>query len=325
MRAAGVPIYGFAAWHDGAFIREMIGLHNTVRTPGSRLVIGPWPHGGRWYSSPMTDGRVPTRFDHVAEMVRFFDLHLRDVDHRAAGEPSVHYFTMGEERWKASSAWPPPGAVRTSLHLNAGGALAAAPDRAAGVTTYAVRFDAGTGVHSRFGKHLAGGRYPVRYPDRAERDRALVTFTSAPLDRDLEATGHPSAHLFVSSTATDAAVIVYLEDVAPDGVVRVVTDGALRLTARDVSTDAPPYWMSEPYRPFRRADVRPAVPGEVMELVFELFPVSWLFRRGHAIRVAIAGADRDNFIAIGEDQRPALHLHHGGPTPSRVELPAMEG
>jgi putative CocE/NonD family hydrolase len=149
----------------------------------------------------------------------------------------------------------------------------------------------------------------------------LLTFSTMPLDDDREVTGHPAVTLFVSTTATDGALIVYLEDVGPDGTVRVTTDGTLRLSARAASSDPSPYWMTEPYRPFLRADVRPVVPGEVMELTFELFPISWVFRAGHAIRIAIAGADRDNFWSVAVDEQPTMRVFHGPGRPSRIELP----
>jgi predicted acyl esterase len=61
----------------------------------------------------------------------------------------------------------------------------------------------------------------------------------------------------------------------------------------------------------------------VEELVFDLFPVSWLFRRGHAIRVAIAGADKDNLVAVAAEQAPRLSIHRGADRLSRVELPVV--
>jgi uncharacterized protein len=320
MKRSGAAIASFAAWHDGAFIREMVSLFNTIRNPGSRLVIGPWPHGGRWYSSPLVTGRRATDFDHVAEMVRFFDLHMRDRDHALASEDAVHYFTTGEERWKSSPTWPPPGTYPLTLHLSPGGALRSTPLDARGEHRYAVDFDAGTGVYSRYGKHLAGGRFPVRYPDRAERDRALPTYTSSPLDADTEVTGHPSVVLSVRTTGTDGALLVYLEDVAPDGAVHVVTDGALRLAAR---ATRPGYWATDPYRPFLREDVRPVVPGETMELALELFPISWLFRARHAIRLTVAGADQDNFFPVARDEAPTITLLHGAGHDSRIVLPVF--
>jgi putative CocE/NonD family hydrolase len=323
MRDSGAAIYAFAAWHDGAFIRDMIALHNTVPNPGSRIVIGPWPHGGRWYSSPLVTERRPTDFDHVAEMVRFFDLHLRDRDLEVATEEPVHYFTMGEERWQSAPAWPPPGAQLMSLHFGPGQVLQTSPAASKGADRYAVDLDAGTGVHSRFGKHLAGGRFPVRYPGRARRDRRLLTYTSAPLSEDTEVTGHPTVELHVLTSEIDGAIFVYLEDVAPEGVVRTVTDGELRLQARAIREGSWPYWAVDPYRPCLRSDAREVVPGERMELSFDLFPISWLFRAGHAIRVAIAGADRDNFLPVPTGDAPLMAVLHGPNSPSRIQLPVM--
>jgi len=57
----------------------------------------------------------------------------------------------------------------------------------------------------------------VVYPDRAEEDRRLLTYTSKPLEEDTEITGHPVVTLYVTSTATDGAFFVYLEDVDEAG------------------------------------------------------------------------------------------------------------
>jgi predicted acyl esterase len=62
---------------------------------------------------------------------------------------------------------------------------------------------------------------------------------------------------------------------------------------------------------------------EAEELVFDLFPISWLFRRGHAIRVAIAGADKDNLVAVAREQSPRISIHRGADHLSRVELPVV--
>ena len=324
MRASDAAVYCFGGWHDGSFPREMISLYKTVSNPGSRIVIGPWPHGGRWYSSPLIGRRRPTDFDHVAEIVRFFDLHLRDLDHGVSSEAPIHYFTMAEERWKSAYEWPLPTTVPTAYHLGPSGALSATgPASNAASDVYAVDFTAGTGVHSRFGKHLGGGRYPVRYPDRAQRDQHLLTYTSTPLAHDMEVSGHPMVTLFLSSTATDGAFLVYLEDVGPDNEVLVVTDGYLRGRARTIADGPPPYWMPGPYRPFRRADDQALTPGEVVELEFDLYPVSWLFRVGHAVRLAVAGADKDNLQAVAFAESPTITVHHGIERPSRLLLPVI--
>lgn len=319
MEAAGVPIYAYGGWFDAAFQRELINLHNTVRTPGSKLVLGPWAHGGKFYCSPRVEGRRRTDFPHAAEIVRFFDRYLRDA---TADDAPVHYFTMGEEKWKSADAWPPPS-VMTPFHLQAGGRLATSTDQVVeGVDDYTVDFEAGTGVHSRFGKHLTSELFPARYPDRKAADERLLCYDSAPFDRDIEVSGHPLVHLFATSSASDGLFIVYLEDVAPDGTVRNVTDGWLRGRHRRLADGEPLYWQAPPFRTYARAETAPLT-REVEELVFDLFPVSWLFRRGHAVRVAIAGADKDNLVAVARDERPRISIHRGGSRLSRVELPVV--
>ena len=43
---------------------------------------------------------------HADALLAFFDAHVRErAPERSA---AVRYFTMGEERWRESSTWPPP-------------------------------------------------------------------------------------------------------------------------------------------------------------------------------------------------------------------------
>jgi putative CocE/NonD family hydrolase len=287
-------------------------------------VIGPWSHGGRWYSSPLINKKQASDFDHVAEMVRFFDLHLRDRDRAISVEPPVHYFTMGEEQWKSSDTWPPPGTIEETLYLGDGQMLTeAVPDANDAADEYVVDFTAGTGVYSRFGKHLTGGRSAVSYIDRAYADTQLLTYTSPPVPVDVEVTGHPVVRLFVESTTTDCALLVYLEDMDPKGNVLCVTDGCIRASAR--ATGEAPYWFPGVFHPYALKDPRPLIPGEVTEIEFDLFPVSWLFRRGHRIRVAISGADRDNIVPVAESEGPRLRVHRAAGKASMIVLPVMGG
>jgi len=323
MIESGVAVYAEAGWGDGGFIREMISLYNTVKNPGNRMVIGPWPHGGRWYASPLVDKKTPTHFDHFAEMARFFDLHLRDVDDGIGAEPPIHYFTTGVERWKTSDQWPPPGVAYESRHFGAGGALLESAPETPSVDAHRFDMSATTGPDSRYGRHLAGGRFPVRYPDRAARDRTLLTYTSPPLRADLEVTGSPLVHLFASFSTPDAAVFVHLEDVAPDGVVRHVTDGLMSVGRRTISPEPPPYWLPGPWRSLRADEWTAATADEVVELSFDLFPTSHTFFAGHALRVAIAGADTDTIMTLptrGGIPEISVQLGRKG---SFIELPVM--
>ena len=185
--------------------------------------------------------------------------------------------------------------------------------------TYEVDESVGTGRGSRWGL-VVGTGIERGYPDRGEIDRRLLTYTSPPLESDLEVTGHPIVRLFLSANASDGAVFVYLEDVRPTGEVTYVTEGQLRLAHRRLA-ESPIAGDPVPFRTFLRADARPLVAGEVAEVVFDLLPTSFVFRAGHAIRIAIAGADADHFSLplpvsplVYEVRRDAHHA-------SRIELP----
>jgi putative CocE/NonD family hydrolase len=302
------------AYQHGAIKR-----HLTLANPENRLILGPWAHGGRFTSSPANPGR--THFDHAGEVLKFLDHHLRGLDTGLSAEKRVHYYTMVEERWKDADTWPPPSQA-TSFYFAANHALTTTPPAdGEAADSYQVDYSHGTGPRSRWDSAI-GGRF-VSYPDRAEQDAKLLVYESAPLVQDTEVTGHPIASLQVTSTAEDGAFFVYLEDVDAEGRVSYVTEGELRALHRHVSTAAAPYADPVPYHSFERADAEPLVPGEAAELSFDLLPTSYLFRKDHRIRVAVAGADKDHFALIPEGRPPTIRVHRDAARASRVVLPVV--
>jgi len=138
----------------------------------------------------------------------------------------------------------------------------------------------------------------------------------------MEVTGHPVVTLFVTSTATDGQVFVYLEEVDEASRVRYVTEGQLRALHRKLSTGRPPYKTVVPYRTFLRRDAKPLVAGQITQLTFDLFPTSYLFRKGRRVRIAIAGADKDHFDPLAGPP-PTVQFYRGGAYCSRIDLPLI--
>jgi putative CocE/NonD family hydrolase len=161
--------------------------------------------------------------------------------------------------------------------------------------------------------------------DRDIRDKKLLVYTGASLTSDVEITGHPMVSMYLSSTASDGAVFAYLEDVAPDGHVYSITDGQVRLACRKIATTATPYEFPVPYRTFAKRDLELLAPGEIAEITFDLYPISYRVRAGHGICVSIAGADVDHFTRIPAAPAPAptLTIHRDATHPSRLILPVM--
>jgi putative CocE/NonD family hydrolase len=320
---SGAAIYSRSGWYDAALVNGAIKRFLNVRTPGSRLILGPWSHAAE-NLSPFAAALKD--FDHTADIIAFFDRHLKVPRRAESEEAPVRYYTVGEERWKTASTWPPPGTAAHQLFLSAGGTLASGPASDSGADRYTVDFTTGTGQTTRWNNQTKLDAAHSLPRDRAERDRKLLVYTGAPLDADLEVTGHPRLTLHLESTARDGAVFVYLEDVDPRGRVRYVTEGMLRLISRAVSTGPAPYVFPGILRTFSSRDTLPMLPGRVAEVDIDLFPISYLFRRGHSVRVALAGADADHFARYpaAPAEPPTWTIHRDPKRRSAIMLPVGE-
>jgi putative CocE/NonD family hydrolase len=313
-----VAVYSMSGWMDGAgytnaAIARFLSLPNAKR----HLLIGPWDHGARANVSPFRR-QADSEFPLLAELLRFFDHYLGSGDTGLDREAPVHYFTIGEERWHATSHWPPHDSAM-ELFLAEGGRLS--PEAVgAGEDKYKVDFSLATGPNTRYGRLAA---FDVRdyYTDWHGRDARMLYYTSAPLDRDHELSGHPIVTLHLSASEADAALHVYIEDVAPDGTCRYVTEGMLRALHRKERTAPDHHKVIGPYHSYARGDAAPLIPGEVATLRISMLPTSWRVAAGHRLRLAISGADSDNFGQVPHGRPPILAIRRGGGRASSVSLP----
>jgi putative CocE/NonD family hydrolase len=329
LAAAGVAVFSYSGWFDGAYPHAAIKRHRSLSGSGAghRLLLGPWTHGGGQNIDPLRLRRR-AQFDHAAELLRFFDRHLREPggapepDPDAEPDGPVTYYTLVEGRWKHAPGWPPP-AQPWRLYLAEGHRLAAEPPaQPEAFDAYAVDPRAATGERSRW-RSLMGRPDPIEYPDRKRRAQRLLVYDSAPLERDVEVTGHPLVSLFVAADRSDATLFAYLEDLDPGGAVTYVTEGQLRLLHRRLRpADQAPYAAAVPYRSFARADAAALAPGEIAEATFDLLPTSYLFRAGHSIRLSIGGADADHFAAL-PGPPPRLEVQRSAARPSQLVLPVV--
>jgi predicted acyl esterase len=300
-----VAVLSVSGWMDGAgFTNGAISRFLSLPNPQKHLLIGPWDHGARTDISPWRTEAVPS-FPWLAEVLRFFDEYLMGRHTGLRQESPVHWFTLGAEQWHEGPNWPPP-ATTLRLPIEAG--------------AYAADVTLGTGANSRYAR-LAAFNVSEYYPDWHGRDAHMHCSTSAPLEHDVVVTGHPVLTLDLASSEPDAALHAYLEDVAPDGTTRYVTEGLLRALHR-AERPAPRLQQTVgPSRSFARADARPLVPGVAETLRFALLPTSWRFPAGHRIRIAIACADVDNFGQTTHGRPPVLTFGAPG---SWLELPVVE-
>ncbi|MBN2151752.1 MAG: CocE/NonD family hydrolase [Candidatus Lokiarchaeota archaeon] len=317
---SGVPYYYWGSWLDAG--TADVGITRFLNLPNrQRVVIGDWNHGAMSRANQFFPSKrkvVPPSKEQYAEWINYFD---RCMAGDVPDERVIYYYTLVEERWKRTGTWPPGGHEVQTWYLSSDNRLAKTPpDGAEGEDEYRVDFNATTGKLNRWG---AGLGYRIVYPNRAEQDRRLLTYTSQPLAEDVEITGNAVATIHVSSTHDDGIVIAYLEDVAENGRVTYITEGLLRLIHRKRATGDLPYKSLVHFHTYLRKDGMPMAKGEVAEVTIGMLATSVLVRRGHCIRVAIAGADKDSFARIPETGEPKIVVSRNRSHPSSIQLPVM--
>ncbi|MFO7707364.1 MAG: CocE/NonD family hydrolase [Desulfobacterales bacterium] len=317
---SGVPVYLTNGWFD-LFSADPFFWYRNLTVP-RRLVVRPLDHSGVEKNRP--------DLDYGVEAHRWFDYWLKRIGNGIMQEPPVHYYVMGapeKDAWRSSDRWPVAGHESTAHYFGGGrtgrsaspddGSLAGRPpDASEGQDDYRVDYSTTSGKNSRW----TAVNWPHRYPDMRANDRKALTYTTAPLETDLEIIGHPIVHLWLATAAADIDAFVYLEAVGPDGSSTYITEGNLRASHRRQGP-APFDNLGLPFHTHFEADLTPIPDGRPFELVFSLLPTAYRFTPGNRIRISVAFADADNFETPVIDPPPALRLLRDERHPSRVLLP----
>ena len=321
IESSGTALYTSGSWLDAATADTVLRIFNTFSNP-QIAVIGAWNHEKTKHGSPYLKPKSkpnPTQAEQWDAIAQFFAQNLNDD--QVPPQKTLFYYTLGAETWQQTHTFPLPNTEMQRWYFDTNHHLSAqAPTGESGVDSYQVDFNATTGTNNRWHTELAK---PLIYTNRTKADRRLLTYTSSPLEREMTITGYPIVTLYLSSTEEDGAFFVYLEDVTPSGVVYYLTEGMLRAIHRNLSDETPPDVTANPYRTFKRKDAMPLPRGDIVELTFALLPTSVLIQRGHRIRVAIAGADKDTFARIPPKGTPQLHIYRNPQFASSICLPVV--
>lgn len=316
---SNVAINNWGGWFDASTADAIIKTFLTLKNY-QRAVIGPWNHGATQNASPYQTPES-RRVMQSYEWLRFFDHYLKGIDTGLDKDKRLFYFTVGEERWKVTNTWPVAGTQTMRWFFNENNLLSTRePDAKSTEDRYTINFEATTGEKNRWHTQVGGD---VVYLDRSDEDKKLLTYTSEPLEADIEITGHPIVSLFVTSTHTDGAFYVYLEEIDEKGKVTYLTEGQLRALHRRISSEPNPTKLPVPYHSFMKKDAMPLVPGQIAALKFALQPISVLVKKGHRLRVAIAGHDKDTFIRVPAEGTPTIAVQRNRKGLSSIELPII--
>lgn len=311
IRDSGIAILQIGAWFDAGGIGQLA----SATYWGDRVIMGPWVHGNR---APR-DAQFPDgELDLDAEVLRWFDFHAKGVKN-GADEPKVLYYTINApegRHWRTAKRWRWDGDGKRAYYFGEAGLGTRRP-----AVTPPLRY-AGRDVPLFEGRYQSLSRWYTG--DMSPTDALSLTQTSAPLRADTEVTGVPTARLWISADTADANLFAVLEDVAPDGRSTFVTDGRMRASWR--RTHPGPWGIREQvWHRGHAEDIVALTPGEPVELVFDLLPISYVFKAGHSIRVSLSTSIGQEYQAppLAEGRPPTIQLYRDRERPSAIHLPIV--
>jgi len=281
-----VPAYLIGGWYDG-YRDSVPRMLASVPAPVKAL-IGPWNH-----TFPHDAAPGPA-IEWRADAVRWWDHWLKGTENGIMSEPPVTLFVRHWHppdlalaeipgRWRHETALPPERTSWQAWHCGADGSLSAEPGPATAGTRH-LRYVPSAGV-------AAGHWWGELTTDQRDADAWSLTFDSAPLAADTEILGFPRVVIHGHAGPAPLHWFARLCDVAPDGTSTLVT-GAGRAAAPDPLRD-------------------PVAAGDGL-LPLDLHVTSWVFPRGHRIRLALSNALWPMIWPTPQQATSAIRVGDGG-------------
>ncbi len=294
-----------------------------------RLMMGPWYH--------VTDyGGLHLQ----AVQLRWFDHWLYDDAAAQISEAPFTFQPVGSSQWFHVRNYPLDQSTPTRFYLSDAGRLTTDP--APETSTVAVKYMhrgpvAGRSVEqwtlgmTSFIRSQRGGR--TRYDqDNRRVQRGALTYTTAAFAKPTLIAGPITLTLHATADTTESLFVAHIDDVAPDGACRPLTQGALLGSHRALDPERtwylPDGTVLKPHHISTRAAVEPVVPGELTRYDIEVFPTAALLDSGHRLRLTVTTFDFPHLVPTVPARRNlaggSYALHQGGPTPSHLLIPVAD-
>lgn len=320
-------VLNFSGWYDEAYGPEgattnfagLVAARRGEKNARTKLVMGPWVHGGQDESKAGERDFGPTApIDYDEMILRWMDRYVRGMDNGVDREKPVRIFVVGENAWREEDSWPLARAHLQPYFLSAesagarSGKLTASREKSLAGYTEFLSDPAHplTNPYDNYGGH--------DYRALAGREDVLV-FDTEPLPGDTEVTGPIRTEIYVSADVPDFDLWVRLLDVAPDGTAwNLMAPGNDVLRASDRNGALRPQLLTK---------------GRIYRLTLDRMLTSNVFLKGHRIRVQISGAFHPDFtrnLQTGESQITSsrmqagrIRVHHDAKHPSQILLPLI--
>ena len=336
--------FAISGWFDDDFAgtRSSWALMQKRGTRPNRLIIGPWKHSYNHdrMLNGYSFGADALRDDVWLTKQKFYDFYLKNM-RNGVTDPVVDYFVLGSNEWRTAPSWPPPGVVEQTWFLHSRGDAArnsnegrlsleppAAPEPAD-----AYVYDPADPPRNWYSFDLMGDYADVQtfpYDMKDIEDRGdVVSYTSAPLDKDMTIAGNIKLVLYASADVKDTDWWAHIADVGPDNRAKRLSLGVVR--ARFRKLDDSDYQVFGDN--FTREELLSGRLKDIVRYEISLRAIANTFRKGHRIRIAVMNA-MDNYsfpnsntggneMDAATTRRGKMRLHHSPGSASHVILPLL--
>jgi putative CocE/NonD family hydrolase len=343
--AVKVPSLNVAGWWDQEDFYGAVRIYDAAERHDDRklnyLVVGPWNHGG-WASGEgdrlgnISFGTPTSRYFRENVQAPWFAYWLKDKG--TLKLPEALTFEAGSNVWRQWDAWPPKSrTVDRDLFTREGARLSFDPPTTTSEASDSYVSDPAHPVPYRHrpiqATYFPGGSnwYAWLVEDqRFVEDRPdVLSWETDVLGDDLTIAGDVVAHLFASTTGSDADWIVKLIDVYPE---HNPADWKMAGWELMVANEV---FRGRYRNSFEKPE--PIVPDQVTSFTFSLHTQDYTFKRGHRIMVQVQSTwfpliDRNPqtfvpniFTASASDYRTATdRIYRSTRFASHVTLPVVK-
>ncbi len=291
-----VPNLNVAGWWDQEDFYGPMKIYEILEKEDpdhlNYLVAGPWNHGG-WAGGlgsslgPIPFGSNTGEYFRRNIEARWFSYWLKNKGELPLKEALL--FQTGSDKWVQFDSWPPKPAQPKRLYFRENGKLAFdAPQ-----SESAMAFDSYVSdplhpvpyrhrpVEMTYPNEYPGGWFTWLVQDQRFVDRRpdVLSWQTDELREDVTLAGGVTAHLFASTTGSDADWIVKLIDVYPE---KYPSDWKLAGYELMIADEV---FRGRFRKSFEKPE--PIVPGQVTPFIVDLHTANHVFQKNHRIMVQV--------------------------------------
>jgi putative CocE/NonD family hydrolase len=291
-----VPVLVIDGWRDGAFVRGALEMYSRLaRRKGvlTRLDVSACTHKGcgapfdATHPADGIDDVAALEFDFLSHFVRGTPLHpVPPVTLRLQPSGPFLYGDSWPLRRTSFSRYfvhPSTTPALPTGDVDPGLLSTAVPPRS-GSGSYAT--DPASGLSMALNSYGTIAASPYAPLDQNLETGHGLTWQTAPTARATRIVGPVQLHLVASSSASDTDWVARLSDVAPDGTITVITEGALRASHRALEPS-----RSTVGSPYHRDVTVPMVSGRRYAFDVALIPTAHELAPGHSLLLRLTSDD----------------------------------